>query len=698
MKEELIVIDTLKGLEDLSSYIDGTDFIAYDSETTGLTKRDHVIGFSICASESLAYYVILYKWDLTEKTLKEVIPLAEAKKIIEKLQHKNIIAHNGVFDCMMAEAFFKISLIKSLHTDTMILAHLLNENRSAALKSLAKEYFGETSTTEETEMKASIVANGGICTRNKYELYKADPYLIAKYGAKDALLTFKLFMRLLPELYAQELDKYFYEDESMPLLRGPTYELNTTGLQIDNSKLVLLKKTVEAEILEARNFIYSEIDKYVKGKYPGDNKKNAFNIESSQQLAWLLFGQLKLEYNVLTPSGKKVCKALGLKLPYTKKAKQDFIELCLQNAGREYEPEVTINGKKSRAKIVKEPWSYITCDKFTLTKLASRYKWIAKLLEYKKNQKILSTYIEGIEERVQYGVIYPSFLQHGTKTGRYSSQNPNFQNLPRTDKRVKSFITARPGKVFVGADYSQLEPRIFAYYSQDERLLEVFNSNADFYSVIGIETYEKYECVPLKEGPKNAFGIMYPSLRDDTKVIALSTVYGTTAFKLSKTLGRSVEDTEEIINRYFERFPRVRQMMDDRHEEVKKQGFVTNIFGRPRRIPQATKISHLYGPVEHDELPREARTLLNQAVNAPIQSTAGSLINRACIKMEQYKQELELNCKLVTQVHDSLIYECDEKEAEQVSLLLQDAMEETNRLQGLRLEAIPKIGLSLADV
>lgn len=698
MKEELIIIDTSEKLVELYNYIKDKDIVAYDCETTGLTKRDHVIGFSICAEEEKAYYVVLSKWDVQSQTLMPVLPGYEALIFIKTLISKSLIMHNGVFDCMMAEAFFKVSLIQSLHTDSMILAHLLNENRSVGLKALAKEYFGESSTQEETEMKASIVANGGTCTKDKYELYKADPYLIGKYGAKDALLTFKLFMRLLPELYEQGLDKYFYEDESMPLLKGPTYELNTTGLQVDNNKLIELKKSVEAEILEAKSFIYSEVDKLVKGRYPGTNKKNIFNVESSQQLAWLLFGQLKLEYNVLTPAGKKVCKALGMKLPYSKKAKQDFVEICLQNVGRAYEPEIIVNGKKSRAKTVKEPWAYITCDKYTLTKLAHRYKWIAKLLEYKKNKKILNTYIEGVQERVQYGVIYPSFLQHGTKTGRYSSQNPNFQNLPRTDKRVKSFITARAGKVFVGADYSQLEPRIFAYYSQDERLLQVFNSKDDFYSVIGIETYEKYECVPLKEGPKNAFGTMYPSLRDDTKVIALSVVYGTTAFKLSKTLGKSVEDTQEIINRYFERFPRVRKMMDDRHEEVKKQGFVTNIFGRPRRIPQATKISHLYGPVDHEELPREARTLLNQAVNAPIQGTAGCIINRACIAMEKYKQELGLSCKLVTQVHDSLIYECDEKDAENVALLLQDAMENTVTLQGLRLEALPRIGKTLAEV
>lgn len=112
--------------------------------------------------------------------------------------------------------------------------------------------------------------------------------------------------------------------------------------------------------------------------------------------------------------------------------------------------------------------------------------------------KLLSTYVEGIEERLQYGIIKPSYLQHGTMTGRYACRNPNFQNLPRDDQRIKQCVTARPGKVFVSADFSQLEPRTFASYSQDPRLMSAFDGTSDFYSVIGVEVYDKQDSIPQK--------------------------------------------------------------------------------------------------------------------------------------------------------------------------------------------------------
>jgi len=698
----LIVIDTTEGIVALQEYLEDKDFVAFDTETTGLSKRDQVIGFSVCAEENKAFYVILAKWQpQTEDrypALVQVQDPAFIKDFLELLTDKKLILHNSVYDCMMIESNFKVRLIDSVHTDTMVLAHLLDENRRVGLKELAKQYFGEDSAKEMVEMRASIVANGGSVTKDNYELYKADAHLVGKYGAKDALLTYKLFLKLIPELYEQGLDDFFYKDESMPLLRGPTYDLNTTGLSIDNQALIQLKKTLEAECEEAKAFIHQEIYHHVKDKYPGTNKKNTFNIESPQQLAWLLFGKLNLEFQTLTKVGKTVCKAIGLKLPYTAKAKRDFIDICMRDVGNVYVPEGIVNGKKVKAKLIREPWAYIMADKAVLTKLSPKYKWLEKFLEYKKNTKLLTTYVEGIEERTQYGVIQPSFLQHGTTSGRYSSRNPNWQNLPRDDKRVKSCIVARPGKVFVGADYSQLEPRVFAYYSGDERLLEAFKGEDDFYSVIGMNVYGKTDCVPRKEGSPDAFGIKYKRLRDLSKNIALASTYGATAQRLAPITGKSVDDTQQDIDNYFETFPGVRNMMLEAHRLAKENGYVMNLFGRKRRMPEAKRIEKLYGPVPHSELPYDARNILNLAVNHRIQSTGASIVNRAAIKFYNNCKDLEIDCKLVSQVHDSLIAECEEKDAETVKLLLQDAMESGIVLEGINLEAIPKIGVNLAEV
>ena len=685
---QLIVIDIPQNLKELQTYLQDFDYIAYDSETTGLSKRDEIIGVSFCAEEDKAYYIILAAWNVEKQAL-EYYP--ENKKLtielLASIKNKHIICHNATFDCMMAESYFKINLIESIHTDTLMLAHLLDENRPKGLKELSAVLFGQDATKEAEEMKASVTANGGLLTKANYQMYKASAQLLGKYGAQDALLTYKIFMALVPQLYEEGLDQFFYEDETMPLLKGSTYQLNTVGLQVDTKALTSLKKTLEAECAEAKSYIYSEIHLYIKDKYPADKKKTTFNIGSSSQLAWLLFGELDLEFSTLTKEGKNVARALIGKLPYTKGDKNKFIRECNVAVGSMY-------GSKK----VKAPWGYIACDKTTLKKLAPKYKWIDRLLEYQRKTKLLSTYVEGIEERSSYGIIQPSFNQSGTTSGRYSSSNPNFQNLPRDDKRIKECIVARPGKVFVGADQSQLEPRVFAFTSQDERLMEAFSGTDDFYSVIGMGVYGKEDCTPMKEGSPDAFGIKYKKLRDLSKVIALASTYGATAHQLSPTTGKSIEDTQVDIDMYFQRFPNVAKMMVESHKQAIQNGYVVNHFGRKRRIPEAKKIPKVYGTDVHADLPYEARSLLNLSVNHRIQSTGASIVNRAAIRFNGLCMEAGIDCNIVCQVHDSIIAECHEADAENVAILLQEAMENTVTLPGIKFEAIPRIGKNLAEV
>lgn len=696
---KLVVIDDPIRINVLTAYLSDKEFIAYDCETTGLTRRDQVIGFSVCASSDEAYYVILKRWNKDKQALEDTGCMSAATALIESLAGKSLIMHNGTFDCFMAESNFKVRLIDSLHTDTMVLAHLLNENNRVGLKELGEAKYGVYAKDEQKRMKESVEANGGSMTKKLYELYKGDAQLIGEYGAKDALLTFDLFHDFVPELYEQEMDKFFYEEESMPLLRGPTYELNTTGLQVDLTAMASLKKQLEAECLQAKAFISSEIAIHIKEKYPGMTKKNTFNIGSSQQLSWLLFGKMELEFSTLTPAGKKICGELGFnRLPYTLTAKRDFIHTCLHSVGQVYEPEAIINGKKKNAKKFKEPWAYIACDKKTLAKLAPKFKWIEVLLEYQRKTKLLKTYIQGISSKTRYGVIQPSFLQHGTTSGRYASRSPNFQNLPRDDKRIKGCIIPRAGRTFVGADYSQLEPRVFAYYSGDDQLLSSFGGTTDFYSVIGMEIYGKIDCTPQKDGSPDAFGIKYKKLRDHAKTIALARVYGALAFQLAKTTGKSEEATQADMDAYDRNFPGVPEMAKRFHELAKTKGYAESLFGRKRRIPDAMKIDRIYGKLDHKDLPYEARGLLNLACNHVIQSTGASIVNRSAIRFHENKKQAGIDCQLVLQVHDSLIVECDEKDAETVALLLEDAMCNTIDLKTIQLEAKPIVGKNLANV
>lgn len=703
--ENLLVIRTKEEVLQVIDYLKDKEYVAFDTETTGLGKEARIIGFSIAAESDLGIYVVTQEWNVEKQELITLETAELAKEFMVALTTKKLIMHNGVFDCRIVKDNYDVLLIDRLHTDTTALAHLLDENRSVKLKDLGTIIFGESAKEEERIMKESIQKNGGKVTKEHYELYKADSELIGRYGAKDAILTLNLFYYLVPQLYEQNLDKFFYEDESMPLFRGPTYSLNTVGMRVDPDKASRLRGELEAENLELKAFIYKEITPFVSDKYPGTKVKNTFNLNSNEQMAWLLFERLGNEFYLLTDAGRELCKLTGHKPPYASKDKVDFIVRTRESKGTVYK-EAGWNyktKKMAKAKKVRDYWTYCSTGAKTMTKLAKKYKWVEALIKYNKNEKLLKTYVMGIQEKVHYNIIYPSFKQHGTTSGRYSSSNPNFQNLPKKDKRIKSFVVSRPGKVFVGADYSQLEPRVFASVSQDPTLLAAFKEGKDFYSVVGIPIFGVTGCSLYKDD-ENSFANKHPKLRDLSKAFALATPYGTSAFRQSQDLDKPVAECQQIIDRYFAAYPKVELMMLESHEMAKKDGVVYNLYGRPRRIPAAKEIEEVYGQVSHSELPYEARTLLNLGMNHRVQSSAASIVNRSAIACYAKIKDLAQTDKrwndvnIVLQVHDEIILEGPEALSEQMVVVLKDAMENTVKLPGVDLIAEPKVAKNLADL
>lgn len=710
--EKLIVIKTLVELYALEEYLLDKEYVAFDSETTGIDKDSEIIGFSIAAEVDVGYYVVLSYWDVAQQKLIYLETNSYALTFLDGLIYKKLIMQSATFDCFVVKNNFGIDLMPSVAHDTLIGGHLLNENRLNGLKERGVELYGEDAKKEQAAMKASVAANGGVLTKDLYELYKADCDLIAKYGAKDAILTLKIFYNDVPLILEQGLDKFFYDEESMPLLRGPTYELNTTGLQVDPQKLQKLREVLETELIEDKAFIHKEILPYVKDKYPGTKKSNTFNIGAPQQMSWLLYAQMREEFHSLTDSGRALCKALSIPIPYTFNKKQGFIKQLEQNLGRVWNVPVMNpkTGKTPKPKKVEEFWKYLSADNESLGKLANKYKWVATHLHHSKSSKLLNTYVDGIQRKAKYNIIRPSFLQHGTTSGRYSCRNPNFQNLPREDKRIKACIISRPGMVFVGADYSQLEPRVFASFSKDERLLKCFKDGDDFYSVIGAEVFNKNDCTLKKDDSPNSFPVKYKKLRDVAKVIALATPYGTLApqmrSEMAKKAGqfRTIDECQEIIDNYFDSYPSVKQLMLSSHTQAKAHGIVYNLFGRPRRIPEALNIPQVYGKSSHSKLPAAIRNLLNLAMNHPIQSTGASIMNRAAIACYESCRELESldpawkEVKLVMQVHDELILEGPEHLSDDMVLVLKHSMENTTILPGVDLIAEPKVARNLADL
>lgn len=720
--ETLIFTDTEYGIHEIINYLTDKEFVAYDTETTGLQRDAQVIGFSVAAELDRGYYVIMARWNKEAQRLDWVSDDVRkaATELIQVLTKKQLIMHNATVDVNWTRVNFGVDLLPALHTDTLILAHVTDENRASyGLKELAYSAFGMTAKKEQEEMQASVIANGGVWETKRggnKEMYKADTDIMAKYGAKDTILTLKLFYKYVPELFEQKLEKFFYDDESMPLARTGTYDLNTRGLRINVPKLQQLAKELEIECARLEQEVLFDVQTYVKDKYPGTKDSNKYNMGSSQQLSWLLFFRLGNDWKKVTKGGREVAKLLIGKAPYSPGARRDFIS-AIEMRRQEFlsmadnEPD-----KKKKAALISQsnkwvPWKYVQCDKKALMNFAVKYSWVAKILEHRKASKLLKSYALGMQRFIRYGTIYPSFKQHGTTSGRYSSSQPNFQNLPRDDKRVKSCIEARPGRVFVGADYSQLEPRTFTSQSQDPILMDGFKKGEDFYGVIGIPVFNLYQCSANKKaknyiGSDEFHGGKYKYYRQVAKVIALSLAYGTTPYKLSDELrdeegkNLSVERCTEIRDGYFEKYKGVAELVRKCHEQVVNTGVVFNQYGRPRRIPEAMELKKLGFPKTCDvsDLQYQQRSLLNLAVNHTVQSTAASIVNRAAIEFARRMKEMNIDAYIVLQVHDELVAECLEKDAELVAQVLKEVMEQTTLLKGVDLIAEPKIGRTLADL
>lgn len=492
MSESLIVLKTAEEIDALIEYISNPELqlVAFDTETTGLSHSAQIVGLSVCAEDSQAYYVVTREWQfdkilsqkccetcdntgVTNVRKSKKLPVVtqqcptcggtgsvehaeftncrlttlpnedKIKQLLEILKTKALIMQNATVDIVWTKNNYGVDLRESLYFETMAAAHLINENRRVGLKELGRSEFGEEALTEQAEMKASVIANGGTWEDKRggeKSMYKADPYILGKYGAKDALLTYKLCLRFSEQLEEQGLID-FYFTESMPLARGPIYDLNTVGLKCDVDGFRKLQKDLEDECAMLQSQIEQELAPYVTKEYPkGFGKKfNQFNIGSGQQLAWLLFKKLGQPWTKLTDAGRDLAKNLLGRAPYNASGRKAF-ERAVSEA---------INAKGSPLKIER----YLSTGVAVLAKMQFKYKWVDYLMRYKKALKLLNTYAIGIQEKIEYGIIRPSFLQCGTTGNRLSSRGPNFQNLPRDDKRVKSLIIARPGKVFVGADF-----------------------------------------------------------------------------------------------------------------------------------------------------------------------------------------------------------------------------------------------------
>ena len=278
------------------------------------------------------------------------------------------------------------------------------------------------------------------------------------------------------------------------------------------------------------------------------------------------------------------------------------------------------------------------------------------ILEYRTVTKLKSTYCDGLVKVIDgSGRIHSSFNQTETRTGRISSTEPNLQNIPvRTErgKEFRRFFTAKDGCVLVDADYSQIELRVLAHIANDKAMIDAFKNNLDIHTSTAAKVFN----IPDD--------FVTPELRSRAKAVNFGIVYGISAFSLSKDIGVTRKEAEKYINDYLALYSGIDRYMKNVVEQAKNDGYVTTMFGRRRYLPELVSSNHNLRAFGE----RVAR-------NMPIQGTAADIIKIAMIRVYRRLKKENMSSKLVLQVHDELIVEAPENEAEKAARILSEEMQ-----------------------
>lgn len=409
--------------------------------------------------------------------------------------------------------------------------------------------------------------------------------------------------------YALSLAKVLLD--AAPVLKQHLEEDGMTSLYEDiEYPLVSVLASMENEGVKVDVKVLDEIGSFLTGEIAKSQQEvydlagEAFNINSPKQLGTILFEKLHL------PAGKKT------KSGYSTSA-DELEKLMRYPEGR---PIVTA------------------------------------VLRYRQLTKLESTYVEGLKPQIREdGRIHCQFQQTVTATGRLSCTDPNLQNIPIRDelgRELRKAFVPKEGCVFVDADYSQIELRLVAHMSGDENMIQAYQSGADIHRLTASQVLHiPYDEVTAKE-------------RSSAKAVNFGIIYGIGAFSLSQDLGISTGEAEAYIEHYFERFPKVKEFLDNAVESAKKTGYARTLYGRRRAIEELK--SSKFALRSFGE---------RVAKNMPIQGTAADIIKIAMIHVYDRLQRENLKSRILLQVHDELLLEVQEDELEEVKKLLKEEME-----------------------
>ena len=319
--------------------------------------------------------------------------------------------------------------------------------------------------------------------------------------------------------------------------------------------------------------------------------------------------------------------------------------------------------EKMKLPVVKKTKSGYSTDVDVLEKLKKEDPIIEKILEYRQLMKLNSTYVEGLKVYINPKTkrIHSFFHQTITATGRISSTEPNLQNIPtrfELGKRVRKIFKPAEGKLYVDADYSQIELRVLAHISEDKHMIEAFNNNQDIHKQAASKVFK----TPMEEVTKEQ--------RSNAKAVNFGIVYGISDFGLGEQLGISRKQAKKYIDEYLEEYKGIKEFMDNITEKAKEQGYVETLFHRRRYIPELKSNNYMVRQFG-------ARA----AMNTPIQGTAADIMKIAMINVYRELKKRNLKSKIVLQVHDEMMIESPKDEIEEVKKSIKKEMESAINLK-----------------
>ncbi len=413
----------------------------------------------------------------------------------------------------------------------------------------------------------------------------------APYAAADAEVCLRL-MPLLQKKLEERKSLGIFHDIEMPLI-PILMEMEKNGITLDGDYLKQFSSEMGTRLLEIENQVFQSVG-------------YSFNLNSTQQLSKVLFETLRLE-----PPDRNKKTASG----------------------------------------------HFSTSAAVLDELRGEHPVVDLLLEYRELAKLKSTYLEALPLQINPKTrrVHTSFNQTGSVTGRLASSDPNLQNIPtrtETGRRVRNGFVAAPGHLLLSVDYSQIELRVVAHMSKDQRMLDAFRAGQDIHAA----TAAAINNIALEQVSSDQ--------RRHAKAINFGLIYGMSAFGLSRGTGLTLGEAENFVREYFNDFPGVKQYLDGIRVLAARQGYVETLLGRRRYFP------NLANPVNINMRNREER----EAINAPIQGTAADILKIAMIQLLPALKTSGLKARLLLQVHDELVLEAPQEEIPETAALVQKIM------------------------